>query len=319
MLRGLVVAGVVWAGGWILLAAASADPAVVPLSELDARFRPVDTPISMEYDVGYRFLRIELKRIGKIVATTTIGTWRHRLTGVEVPALFLDVRADSPDSGKKGERSRVSIHDRMVAVLTVPELEVLLFAKYSDEYLHPLIGRARETLSSAMYNTEAGRLEYEGRDLKSGVVSTNLVNAEALLELSRRIRPVMNFLIRQCAAKFKASVPEEPERIVVNMDGRVVALRLVTELERSPVCLGRRKFDALHVSTATERGSKVKPRDFHAWCLPFETLAEQQGDSALLTAARAAPIRSVVPLVLDYELGLGHVRATMTAIHPVRP
>ena len=315
---GWLAAGAIWTGGGFL-AAAGAEPVAVPLAELDARFCPVDLPVCMEYDVGYRFLNIELRRIGKIVVTTTIGTWRHRSKGVEVPALFLDVRADSPDSGKKGRRSRVSLHDRMVAVLTVPDLEALLFANYADEYLHPLIGRARENLSSALYSTESGRLEYEGRDLKSGVLSTNLAHPEELLELSRKIRPVMDFLIRQCAPEAldapAAAGPADPDRIVVNIDGQVVALRLVTRRERSPAALGRRKFDALHVSTATERGSKVKPRNFHAWCLPFETLAEKQGDSALLAAARAAPVRSVVPLVLNYELGLGNVRATMTAIH----
>ena len=312
--RWLLLAGGLWAGGG-LLTVARAEPAAVPLAEVDARFRATDPAVCMEYDVGYRFLHIELRRIGKIVATTTIGKWQHRVKGVEVPALFLDMRADSPDNGVKGQRNRVSIHDRMVAVLTIPDLEVLLFSKYSDEYLHPLIGRVRETLSCSMYNTESGRLDYEDHDLKSGMVSTNLANPEALLELSRRIRPVMNFLINQCAKKSPEAGLADPERIVVNMDGRVVALRLVTHLERSFACLGRRKFEALHVSTATERGSSIKPRNFHAWCLPFESLAEQQGDPGLVTAAREAPVPSVVPLVLNYELGLGNVRATMTAIH----
>ncbi len=311
---GWLAAGAVWAGGW-LSAAAEVELAAVPLSEFDARFRPVDQPVVMEYDLGYRFLHIELRRIGKIVATTTIGKWQHRVKGVEVPALLLDVRADSPDSGKKGERPRVSIHNRILAVVTVPELEVLLFANYSDEYLNPLIGRARENLSYAVYSTEAGRVDYACHHLQSGVVTTNLANPELLMELSRRVRPVLNFLIRQCEKKDGAAGPDEPERVMVNLDGRVEALRLLTHQERSPACLGRRKFDALHMSTATERGSKARPRNFHAWCMPVETLAEQLNDAALLTVARTAPVRTVVPLLLIYELGLGSVRATMTAMH----
>jgi|GEM_PF-1463883 len=318
--RRWLAAGAVWAGGWLSAAAgtepaAGAEPAVVPLSEFDARFRPVDQPVVMEYDLGYRFLHIELRRIGKIVATTTIGKWQHRVKGVEVPALLLDVRADSPDSGKKGERPRVSIHNRILAVVTVPELEVLLFANYSDEYLNPLIGRARENLSYAVYSTEAGRVDYACHHLQSGVVTTNLANPELLMELSRRVRPVLNFLVRQCEKKDGEAGPDEPERVMVNLDGRVEALRLLTHQERSPACLGRRKFDALHMSTATERGSKARPRNFHAWCMPVETLAGQLNDAALLTVARTAPVRTVVPLMLIYELGVGSVRATMTGIH----
>ena len=124
----------------------------VPLAQLDKRFTPVETPVFMEYDVGYRFLNIEMRRVGKIVATTTIGRWKHSVTGNEVPALFLDMRVNSPDSGKAGERGRVSIHDRIVAVMTVPDMQALVFAKYTDEYLNPLIGRCKESHSWSLYS-----------------------------------------------------------------------------------------------------------------------------------------------------------------------
>ncbi len=286
----------------------------VPLAELDARFTPVETPVFMEYDVGYRLLNIELSRVGKVVASTTIGRWRHRVTGHDVPALFLDMQVDSPDRGKAGRRNRVSIHDRIVAVMTLPDMQALVFAKYTDEYLHPLIGRCKETLACSIYDTQSGRLEYTHRELKDGSVSTNLVNPEALLELSRKIRPVMDFLVGQYKAPTLDAATSGKGLIVANLDGHVVVLRMLTSRERSPACLARKRMDSMCINPVAERGSSVKPRDFHAWSMTFEKLAMTLNDEALIQSAHHAPVETVVPLAIDYELGLGSVRATMTSI-----
>ncbi len=285
------------------------------MAELDAQFTPVETPVFMEYDVGYRFLNIQLRKVGKIVATTTIGRWKHRGTGQEVPSLFLDMRVDSPDSGKAGQRSRISIHDRIVAVMTVPDLQALVFSKYTDEVLNPLIGRSKEILQWSLYDTQSGRLEYENHDLKKGEIKTHLVNPEALLELSRKIRPVMEFLVKQYQAPVPGAESSEQGRIVVNMDGNVVALRILTEREKSPSCLTQRRLDSMAIKTVAERGSSVKPRDFHAWSMTFKQLAKTLQDGALIASADHAPVETVVPLAVDYELGLGSIRATMTSIH----
>jgi len=286
-----------------------------PLAEIDARFKPEEIPVCMEYDVGYRFMNLELARVGKVVATTTIGQWHHRVTGEDIPALFLDIQVNSPDSGKTGERNRVSIHDRIVAVMTMPGMNALLFAKYTDEYLHPLIGRKKETVMASVYDAQSGRMDYSACNLQTGVITTNLANPEALWELSQRIKPVMEFLVSQHRAPTKDAVTSEKGRIVANLDGRVVALRILTKRDRSPTCLGKQHLDSTCIVPVAERGSSVKPRDFHAWSLDFKSLATTRRDGELIKAAEDAPVESVVPVVMDYELGLGNVRATMTAIH----
>ena len=305
--------------GALGLAAMRVSAVDASLSDIDARFMPKETPVVMEYDVGYRLLNLELSRVGKIVATTTIGKWRHRVTGQDVPALFLDMRVNSPDSGKRGERNRVSIHDRIVAVMTIPDMQALLFAKSTDEYLHPLIGRCTEILAASVYDTQAGRLDYENRDLKTGGVSTNLVNPEALLELSRKIRPVLEFLVEQCKQPTADAVTSDKGRIVVNMDWKVVALRMLTRKDRSPTCLAHQRLDSMFIKTVAERGSAIKPRDFRAWSLTFEKLAVALHDEALVQSARHAPVETVVPMAVDYELGLGSVRCTMTSIRLGNP
>ncbi|MEI6168472.1 MAG: hypothetical protein WCS52_14920 [bacterium] len=303
----LVTAGLLW------LLAITAKAGEKPLADIDARFTPMETPICMEYDVGYRFLHLELARVGKILATTTIGTWRHRVTGERIPALFLDMQVNSPDSGKVGERNRVSIHDRIIAVMTLPEMKALVFAKYTDEYLHPLLGRKKEALIVSVYDAQAGHMAYSTRNLQTGLTSTNLANPEALFDLSQRIKPVMDFLVAR--QRGEGDADSGKGRIVANLDGKVVALRIVTKPDRSPACFGRQRFETTCIIPEAEPGSSVKPREFHAWSMDFKTLAALCKDEGLIKAAREAPIESIVPLVMDYELGLGSVRTTMTAIH----
>lgn len=288
--------------------------AELSLADIDARFSGRETPVCMEYDVGYRLLNMELARVGRIVATTTIGTWRHRVSNLNVPALFLDMKIDSPDSVKAGRRNRVSIHDRIVAVVTLPEMKALLFAKYTDEYLHPLIGRRKESFYFSVYDAQAGNIDYTMVNYITGVTVTNLANPEALFELSQRIKPVMDFLVSRHREGRQDAADAQNGRIVANLDGKVVALRIQTKPDRSPACFGRQRFDSTRIIPVAEPDCPVRPREFLAWSMDFRKLAALRNDPALIKAAQEAPIESIVPLVMDYELGLGSVRTTMTAI-----
>lgn len=298
----------------LALASLALRAAELPLAQVDSRFTPRETPVCMEYDVGYRLCNIDLKRVAAVRATTTIGLWRHRVTGESVPAIFLDMRVDSPDGGRGGRRNRISIHDRIVAVMTVPGMQALLFAKYTDESLRPLI-HASESLGESIYDTQSGQLDFTHREILTGLVSTNLQNREALLELSRRIHPVMQFLVDQYRQPTADAATSEHARIVANLDGKAAALRILTSRERSPGCLARQRLDCLYLRTVAEKGSSVKPRDFHAWTLTFEALAKVLNDARLVESAHSAPVETVVPVVMDYELALGSVRVTMKSIH----
>ncbi len=300
---------------WMILSTSVVKALENPLAGIDASFEASGVPVHMEYDVGYRLLHLELARVGKILATISLGTWRHRLTGEKIPALFLDMNVNTPDSGKVGERNRVSIHDRIVAVMTLPEMKALVFAKYTDEYLHPLIGRNKDVLIVSVYDAQAGYMAFSTSNLLTGVISTNLANPEALFNLSQRIKPVMEFLVNQHRGGIKEPDSSENRRIVANLDGKVVALRILTKPDQSPSCFGRQRFETTCIKPVAEPGSSVKPREFYAWSLDFIKLATLLKDEALIKAAREAPVESIVPLVMDYELGLGSVRTTMTAIY----
>lgn len=289
------------------------DAASKPLADLDAHFEGREVPVYMEYDAGYRFLNIEMSRVAKVHNMTRIGQWRDQVTGRQVPAIFLDMRVDSPDEGKEGHRCRISIHDRLVAVLALPDLHALVFAKYTDEYLKPFL-RASQVRGVSVYDTQSGHMEFHHQNLMTGILYTNLHNGEALLDLSRRIGPIMGFLVEQYKHPGVQAPSEDNSRVVANLDGKVAALKILTERTRSPAFLCRQRQETLFIRTVAERGSAIRPRNFRAWGMPFGALAELMKDDALIQSARTAPVETIVPVVMDYELALGMVRVTLRSV-----
>jgi hypothetical protein len=293
--------------GWAGLAAPAAEP---EMAAIQAGFHADDVPVRMEYELAYRFLNIEMSRLGKIVLLTTKGTFQRRVTGQPVPAVLVEVRLDSADHHKPPARDRVSIHDRILAVVTMPELNALVFAKENDEFLNPVFGRATVSRAVSCYDTQSGRLDYSHRDIPSGTVSTNLSNPEALLVLSRRVGTLANFLLGRYYGRDTVAADG---RLSVNADGEVVALLMETVLERSPAFLTRQRLNALRVATVPEEPTRARLHDFHGWAVPFRELADRFGDDAVRAAARRG-VEAVVPLVVQYDLRLGAIRATLASL-----
>ena len=284
-----------------------------PLREIRSGFQATEPPIVMEYQLGYRFLNVELSRLGRIKVFTTTGRWRHRVSGVDMPAVFLDVLVDSADRNKVREQNRVSIHDEIVAVLTLPDLEALVFSKRTDEYLHPLFARRTVSEAVSLYDTQSGALEYLHRNFSDGSVVTNLNRPDELLRLSRQIRPIMDYLVGQ-SLNANPAVSTNECSISVNLDGQVVGLRLDTQKEKSPACFEGRRLDALRIETLPLERRQARARDFFAWALTFDGLADALDDDRLRKAAHSSMVQCVTPVVVDYELAIGRIRASMVAV-----
>jgi hypothetical protein len=248
----------------------------------------------MDYAVAYRFLNVEFGRLGKIEFKTTEGTFRHRITNQPVPAVLLEVSLDTADGCGTRERNRVSIHERMIAVVRVPNLEALVFGKATDDYLNPVFGRKVVSSTVSCYDTQSGSLQYAKRDLLTGVVSTNISNPEAMLSLSRRVLPLLEFLID---SYYGRSTVAGSGRLSVNADGE-----------------DRQRVNALHVQTLPEKPTRARVSAFESWALPFDELASLCGDPVVLDEARGAAVKSVVPTVVQYDLRLGAIRATLSHV-----
>ncbi len=303
--------------GWVI--AVAAQPSDVrcekDLSYLERHFRATEEPIVFEYSVAYRFLNVEFSRLGGLVLQTTVGQWYANGSSNAVPAVFLDMRFDSKDRRGATPRARISIHDRIVAVVTVPAMDALLFAKDTDEYLNPIIGRSRTLRSLSCYDVQSGALDYWHYDIPSDSVVTNLSDPEAIVELSRQLRPILDFLMQQQEGSDKETLSPESIKISVNTAGHVVPLRLRTLKEQSPPCLGRARLNALRVDTVSLKKTDERVYRFRGWALPFGSLADHIGDPSLQQAAREAFVKVVVPVAAEYELALGAIRMTLLSAH----
>ncbi len=280
------------------------------VAEMEKRFTADAAPIRMTYDITYRFLGLELGFLGRMEMVTSTGKWRHRINDTEVPAAFIDVRVRSKDC-LSGAGGRTRINDRIVAVLELPSMNALVFAKETDERLRPVFGRTSVSHAISSYDTQSGNLQYFRNNFITGNVSTNLTAPEAIYELSRKIGGIMSFLAASYLQDPSAVLQADAGKIAVNLDGQVVKLELLTKPAKSPVCLDRQRLKSLQIETAMERGAPVRAREFHAWGMLFKDLAVVVGDDGLKQAAATAPVNAVVPLVMDYELALGSVRVVM--------
>jgi hypothetical protein len=128
----------------------------------------------------------------------------------------------------------------------------------------------------------------------------------------------MDYLIGQCQTN-QERVAKGRDRISVNLDGQVVTLRLMTHREKSPVCLNRARMDSLRIETVPVGRRQGRARDFYSWSIPFNELAEILNDDGLRAAAHAAMVESVVPLVVDYELAVGRIRASLISVSQNQP
>lgn len=284
--------------------------AMESLEDVSRRFHGTAAPVRMTYDITYRFLGMELGFLGRMEMISTIGTWKHSRSGTDVPAVFVDIRVRSKDH-LRGAGGRTRINDRMVAVLELPDMNAMLFAKEMDEQLNPVFGRTAISRAVSCYDAQGGKMVYCKRDLVTGQVSTNLTAPEALYRLTRQVGDILTFLEWHYRGEPQEKIPADAGTIAVNLDGRVVRIRLVAERGRSPSCLDRNRFDSLYIRTVMEKGAPVRSRDFQAWGMPFSELAGKVGDPALEAAARQAPVDALVPLVMDYELALGAVRVVL--------
>jgi hypothetical protein len=305
---------------WVLLSApvlgmAQPQDGVRPhdLNYLERQFHPTEAPIRFEYAVAYRFLKMEISRLGTLALNTTVGQWVPQGGTNRVPAVFVDLAFNSGEGTGATRRARVSIRDRIVAVIGVPGMDALLFAKDTDEYLNPLIGRTRVLRSVSSYDVQSGTLDYWHFDLGTDTVVTNLSNPQAIVDLSRQLRPILEFLMGQCRGTGQETLSPDHLRININASGRVVPLRLRTVKERSPWQPGARRVDALRVDVLPAARSDARLYRFRGWAMPFQELAECLDDDALRRTSREAFVKAVVPVTAEYELALGAIRMTLVS------
>lgn len=305
--------------------AACAAPAPCTLDEnvvedLRAAFVPDMPTVTMSYDVTYRFLGVRLMRIARADIRTTEGHWINRQTGRHTPACFAEMTLRTFNQDEEPESCRLYVNDRIVSVLTMPELDTIAYAKWTDEHINPIFGKAQRFRHAHMYDLESGALSFRSEDFLTGEVSTNLDGAADLMSQGKNVSSILKLMSEIYYGRQDMLNADSDFRLHVNIEGTAVPFAVHTFNEEAPLRFRERDWPSLCVEVEPAREAPdIKSNGFAMWATSFRDLAARMGSDELSAVADASPAWSMVPLVADYGLSLGTLRCAMTSIGLLPP
>jgi hypothetical protein len=259
-------------------------------------------------------MRIEWKHLADATVQVTEGLWGGIPGSTPVPAYLFEMHLNSSASETPAGRARISIHNRMAAILTAPKLHSILYIKDFDQHLNPVFGRTRDARTFERYDLQTGTLDYYRKDYLTGVVLTNMTGGEKLAEQSRGVYGALDMMLSAYSIQATNSDATARMPIHVNIEGKVAKFELVMDRRASPIDFNGIETPSLRVRTQPAPTSEVKPKDCEIWSIPFSQAARTLNDEPLLMIARRAPLNCMMPLTVDYEMTLGYIRGSLTSL-----
>lgn len=286
-------------------------------ADVRRRFKPDKPAACMDYSVTYRLLGLELKHLATARVTAEEGFWPG-WDGVARPACLVDFVLSTGGADAESQRGMVQIYNRITAVLTMPDLNAVLFIKRSKQRIN-LLCKRKYLDNLEIYNTETGALDYVCHDYLSNTVSTNLVGAE---DLTRQGREVSRFLkvlhanyhnnLAQDDQSQNAFDPEAP--VYIYTEGDLVPFRLDFGEERDIVPALGTEIPAMYFAARPHREAGGRGRNFDMWAASFLDVSLKSEQPDLVSLARTSLPWSMVPLRTDLGLPLGAIRCYLTGI-----
>jgi hypothetical protein len=277
------------------------------------RFTPTREGVELTYQISYHVLGLKLLRIGEARSFSVEGEWIND-EGERVPAFFSEVSFDTRDDPSSGERGRISIHNRIVAVMTNPELKTLVYYKAADEYLNPFFKDPRHDYYLDYYTVKDGGIVYFRQDHHSGERTSELKNADALVRQSNAIAKTL----RQMSGIYKGSesrlTHDSDFRVYFNVGGEVKPFAAESSMERFKVKPIDKKMESLRVDISLAPEAEGKAGKLTMWGVPFAELAGLSERSDLVRLADEAPDWSMIPLRMNYKRPVGYIRCYLETI-----
>jgi len=292
---------------------AGSEPAGQPVADLWRRFEPVRPTVSLDYKVAYHLMSLELKRLAVAHAEVTEGTWSNRHTGRVTPACFVDFHLNTEEPTQMVDRVRVALHNRISAVLTLPDLEALHYIKASDERFNMAFKHQR-IHNREMFDLESGALVYHRVDWVTGAETNSVPGAETLSRQSREIQRFMKMIFEFYTGRLQPSSTNEDFKMFVYTEAALVPFDVRAESKRRTLEVLDRSIPALCLRARPGREANGRGRNFALYAASFEDVARQTGSEALLDLARQSLEWSMVPLVSEFGLFIGSVRCVLTDI-----
>lgn len=287
------------------------------VAEVTGRFHPTKPSVIMNYDATYVLLNIRLKHVADATLKATEGEWRSSLSTESIPACLIDFKVASPKTGD-GSDGSIRLFKGTVSVLSMPDLKIITYAKYNDEFIKPLFRQGRRMHYVEIYNFESGTPTYRHHDLLSGTVETNLPGMTALAKQSTEVADVIQTLY--------AAYQDKPvigrafaNKVHFNVDGNVRTFDLKMKKGRIRALSLPQKLSALYADIMPEKDSDGRNESFSMWCTPFREFSGKTTDLELQKLASTSLEWSMLPLSGEYGLFLGSIHCTLNkiSVHPL--
>ena len=278
-------------------------------------FIPQKPTVHMEYLITYKVWFIKLASIAKATVDTTEGIWIDEDTSKTNKACIVQLSYYTFDQERDGDRNRISLNDQILTVLTMPELDTILYIKDTDEYMNPLFKTPTLSKNFEVYEMmEDGSLDYFSEDFITGNVSTNMDGAADLIEQGKGISSNIKLISEMYYGKKDFITHDSDYRVHFNVDGVVKPFSVKSTKEKAPVKLSGKRPDSIKIRAQLAKEATGKGGAMNLWAAPFKDIAILLGDDKLLAAFETQVEWSVVPLVMDYDLKLGFIRCSIANI-----
>jgi hypothetical protein len=298
---------------WLVLAWSSSACGELPTEGIPRRFSATHVGTELTYQISYHVMGIRLVRIGEARSFTVEGEWKTD-EGSTIPAYYSEVRIRTLDNPENGKRGRISIRSRMVAVMSMPDLNTLVYFKDADEYFNPLFKDAKHDDYLDYYQVNENGIDYFREDHHTGERRSELRNAGDLMAQNDAIAASILRMSEIYRGRKDALTTESDFRVQFNVDGTVKPFAAESSRERCEVKPVGGKVDSLRVDIRLAPEAEGKAGKLTMWGMPFLELAERLGDRALIQLAGESPDYSMIPLLMKYDRPIGYIRCKLETI-----
>jgi hypothetical protein len=278
-------------------------------------FIPQKPTVHMEYLITYKVWFLTLASIAKATVDSTEGIWIDENTSKTNKACIVKLNYYTFDQDKEEDRNRISLNDQILTVLTMPELNTILYIKDTDQYMNPLFKTPTISKSFEAYEMlENGTLDYFSKDFVTGNVSTNMDGAAELIAQGKGISSNIKLISEMYYGKRDFINHDSDYRVQFNVDGIVKPFSIKSTKEKAPVKLLGKHPDSIKIRAQLAKEASGKGGAMNLWSAPFKDIVTLLEDEKLIAASKKLAEWSIAPLVMDYDLRLGFIRCTINNI-----
>lgn len=277
------------------------------------RFTPGKPAAGITYSVAYRFLGLELRKLARAEIIAVEGQWLSP-GNASIPACLISFRLDSLEK-PRGVGRGVILHNHILAILTFPELDAILYTKRANEDIRIFMHR-RSANNYEVYDLDDGTFRYSAHDFLTSSVTTNLVGADDLIRQGKEVCRFLKILYDayQHPEEYVNKSATENPTFFLYTEGDLVPFNFTMQQRHTPSTILQKRPLCLYLRARPGAKSGGKGRNLELWAMPFSELAACRGQQEIITLSTNTLQWSMAPLVTDLGLSLGWIRGSLTSV-----